>query len=158
MKEKLQEYALVAEIVSAVAIVASLVFVGIQIKQGNELAVATTYQSVRDDAIAINVLTVENREVAELLNRLVEAEPLDQVDENRMRNFGFYILHIGDSAYRQFQSGLISEEDLLETLAPVGAYLRYRKMREYFETYAGGYDPDYIAFMREKILPRFQAQ
>ena len=31
MKEKLQEYAFVAEIISAIAIVASLIFVGMQI-------------------------------------------------------------------------------------------------------------------------------
>jgi hypothetical protein len=35
MKKQLQEYALIAEIVSALAIVASLVFVGMQISQNS---------------------------------------------------------------------------------------------------------------------------
>ena len=35
MKEKLQEYALLAEVISAIAIVISLIFVGFQINQGN---------------------------------------------------------------------------------------------------------------------------
>ena len=38
MKEKLQEYALVAEIIGAVAIVVSLLFVGIQVRQSNTIA------------------------------------------------------------------------------------------------------------------------
>ena len=36
MKEKLQEYALVAEIISAIAIVVSLIFVGFQVRQSAE--------------------------------------------------------------------------------------------------------------------------
>jgi len=34
MKEKLQEYALIAEMISAICIVLSLVFVGLQVRQG----------------------------------------------------------------------------------------------------------------------------
>ena len=36
MKEKLQEYALIAEIVGAICIVVSLIFVGLQIRQSSE--------------------------------------------------------------------------------------------------------------------------
>ena len=42
MKEKLQEYALIAEIISALAIVVSLIFVGLQVRQGSETTVANT--------------------------------------------------------------------------------------------------------------------
>ena len=46
MKEKLQEYALFAEIVSAIAIIASLIFVGYEIKQNSETQVQTNTQLV----------------------------------------------------------------------------------------------------------------
>ena len=42
MKEKLQEYALLAEIFSAIAVVLSLIFVGLQIRQGAEETAANT--------------------------------------------------------------------------------------------------------------------
>ena len=42
MKEKLQEYALLAEIISAVCIVLSLIFVGLQVRQGSEETAANT--------------------------------------------------------------------------------------------------------------------
>ena len=41
MKEKLQEYALIAEIIGGIAIVASLLFVGVQINQNNKLIEAS---------------------------------------------------------------------------------------------------------------------
>lgn len=37
MKEKLQKFALIAEIVGGVAIIASLIFVGVQINQNHEM-------------------------------------------------------------------------------------------------------------------------
>jgi len=49
MKEKLQEYALLAEIFSALAIVISLIFVGIQIQQNSELSQVNAYQSIRQN-------------------------------------------------------------------------------------------------------------
>ena len=42
MKEKLQQYALIAEIISALAIVVSLIFVGLQVKQGSDTTAANT--------------------------------------------------------------------------------------------------------------------
>ena len=46
MKEKLQEYALIAEIVSALAIVLSLIFVGLQVKQESD-ATNTNTEAIR---------------------------------------------------------------------------------------------------------------
>jgi hypothetical protein len=42
MKEKLQQYALIAEIISAIAIVLSLIFVGLQVRQGAEETAANS--------------------------------------------------------------------------------------------------------------------
>jgi hypothetical protein len=42
MKEKLQEYALIAEIISALAVVAGLVFVGLEIRQSTAQAEMNT--------------------------------------------------------------------------------------------------------------------
>jgi len=44
IKEKLQEYALIAEIIGSLAIVASLVFVGVQVQQNTNLTKANAYR------------------------------------------------------------------------------------------------------------------
>ena len=54
MKDKLKIYALVAEIISAIAIVISLVFVGLQIQQSNRLARAEAFRTPTSDINAIN--------------------------------------------------------------------------------------------------------
>jgi hypothetical protein len=53
MKERLQMYALIAEIVSAIAIVVSLVFVGFQIQQSNRLSRAEAFRSPTSDINSI---------------------------------------------------------------------------------------------------------
>ena len=69
MKRSLQEYALFAEILSAVAVVASLVFVGLQIRQeSNETALntraieAAAYQDLISQIGEINTLVVKDAE------------------------------------------------------------------------------------------------
>ena len=54
MKEKLQVYALIGEIISAIAIVISLIFVGFQIQQSNRIARAEAYRTPTSDINAIN--------------------------------------------------------------------------------------------------------
>ena len=46
MKEKLQEYALLAEIIGGIAIVASLIFVGVQINQNHAMMRAQTRSDI----------------------------------------------------------------------------------------------------------------
>jgi hypothetical protein len=61
MKEKLQEYALIAEIISALAVVAGLIFVGLEINQSTEQSALNTraletaaYQDLIAQILAIN--------------------------------------------------------------------------------------------------------
>jgi hypothetical protein len=54
MNDRLKVYALIAEIVSAIAIVISLVFVGFQIQQSNRLSRAEAFRSPTSDINSIN--------------------------------------------------------------------------------------------------------
>ena len=54
MKEILEEYALIAEILSAVAVIISLIFVGIQIRNNTKATQASTFHEIA--ALDINIL------------------------------------------------------------------------------------------------------
>ena len=49
MKGKLQDYALIAEIIGGIAIVASLIFVGLQIQQSTSINRASSYQDFLEE-------------------------------------------------------------------------------------------------------------
>jgi hypothetical protein len=65
VKEKLQEYALVAEILGGIAIVISLLFVGFQITDGNRETRAATTQSVLDAEMYFQTQLISNADVWE---------------------------------------------------------------------------------------------
>ena len=116
MKEKLQQYALVAEIVSALAIVLSLIFVGLQVKQGSEQTAANTeairsqvqqslmkadqdlllFSASHPRTLKVDSLTEDNEENAEL---------------RAQRGLMFVaMLRTREYYWRQYRQGLLDED------------------------------------------------
>jgi len=62
-KEKLQEYALIAEIVSAIAIVGSLIFVGLEIRQNTNAVFATSYDQLLADQMDLRLRVADSPEM-----------------------------------------------------------------------------------------------
>ena len=155
MKEKLQQYALIAEIVSALAIVASLIFVGIQVRQSNALVKANTYREIRDGMMAINYLSFSNPDYAVLNYKISNGQELTPVEMAQRRNFGFYVINLADTAYQQYQRGLIDDKDLRETLAPfLGILSQNRWMQDQIRQYSRfpeNYDPEFIAYVNAQL-------
>ena len=116
MKEKLQEYALIAEIISAIAIVLSLIFVGLQVKQGSEQTAANTeairsqvqqslmkadqdlllFSASHPRTLKVDSLTEDNEENAEL---------------RAQRGLMFVaMLRTREYYWRQYRQGLLDED------------------------------------------------
>ena len=63
MKIRLSEWANIAEIIGAVAIVLSLVFVGLQIEEGNRETRAATTQAALDAELAFQAVLIQHADV-----------------------------------------------------------------------------------------------
>ena len=120
MKQKLQEYALVAEIISAICIVLSLIFVGLQVRQGaqetqeNSVALRSQVQQAMMEADkdlllfrALNGRTMEGRDLFYYGNALFRSRELYWTQHN--------VGLLDDAAYLAYMTpfvagGLNSEE------------------------------------------------
>ncbi len=112
MKEILEEYALIAEIISAFAVIISLAFVGLQIKANTKATQASTFHEIA--ALDINILLSlgQSRESA----RIIEAyrgnpDALSEED----RNHGFYLFaaeirHV-ENLFLQNENKMLSKKD-----------------------------------------------
>ncbi len=156
---KLEKWALIAEILSAVAVVASLVFVGLQVRQGaeetalNTRAIQTSaYQDLIGQISVLNTLSIENPEFAELRARvIVEGEAPKTVQEvEQMRAFFVLAFRHGDSAFRQYENGLIDEPSLLSVLGPIRVYLPTEVGRETWEGF-NALNPQYRSYVNEMM-------
>ena len=88
MLETLEEYALIAEIISAIAIIISLVFVGVQIKANTKATQASTFHEIA--ALDINILLNfgNSKELARIITAFRD-NPDSLTEEEQ--NHGFYL-------------------------------------------------------------------
>lgn len=150
MKEKLQEYALIAEIIGGVAIVCSLLFVGVQIRQSAKISEVNAYQELISQITVMNTVRVENPEFAELFSRFDRGEqPKDATERARLEAFLYMVFRHGDLAYRQYDKGLIDRDALLSVLAPTRSFLNTQLGVEVWGVLSRSLQPDYVAFIKD---------
>jgi len=121
--EKLHDW---LQLVGMAAVVASLLFVGLQLKQSQDIAIASQYQARFDSTVevmgaylgnstamsvigqdALSVIESSNKVPADVKNWLAE-QPAQELGYRAVR--GFLNLKISDNHYYQYQSGFLSEE------------------------------------------------
>jgi hypothetical protein len=88
MKEILEEYALIAEIISAIAIVISLIFVGIQIKGNTKATQASTFHEIAALDIKVLLSFGNSKELARIITTFRDNP--DALTEEE-QNHGFYL-------------------------------------------------------------------
>ena len=109
MKERLQEYALIAEIVGGIAIVASLLFVGLQISQNNKLIEASAMNASNERTDNTSRMGIEYG-VSEILLKIRNDEALSLSERTRLAVFVETLLRHFETIHFQYSLGLINEE------------------------------------------------
>ena len=159
MKGKLQEYALVAEIIGGIAIVISLVFVGVQVSQtAEETATNTTairasaYQELTTQILNINNLRAENPDIAELVFKDFCNEILNPIERERLSAIFINIIRHGDMAYYLYQQNLINEERLDNALAILRYYLSNSNVaKNEWEGFGNTLSSDFRTYIQSKV-------
>ncbi|NQV70880.1 MAG: hypothetical protein HQ498_12715 [Pseudohongiella sp.] len=111
MKEKLQEYALLAEIVSAIAIVISLVFVGLQIQLSNTMVRTDSLRDSTQIWVAAYTQAFGTEESTAFFRKA--ASNYDDLNNDERGRFftimsGFVSSY--DNIYNQYESGALRED------------------------------------------------
>lgn len=148
MKEKLQQYALIAEIVGGIAIVASLVFVGLEVRQNSNVSQVNAYQELVGQIALMNTLRIEDAEFAELYWRFDHGEkPANTAEQARLEAFLMMVIRHAALAWRQYDAGLITRNDLVSVLAAFRAYRNTQVGQDVWTTLAVSLDPDFVKFI-----------
>ena len=123
--DRLQKWALVAEIVGGLAVVLSLIFVGLEIRQSSEETALNTravetgaYQDLIGQIMAINFNTQNNAQLRELINRMIDGgEFLTEEERDLYNSHVTNIMRHADLAYFQYERGIIDKERLQSATA-----------------------------------------
>ncbi len=108
MNPKLAQLASLAEIIASIAVVLSLIFVGLQISEATRETKAATLRSAADSELFM-AATVLNH--ASTWDKVLNGEPLASGEETRTGIILFNLLMIeSENRYHQFQAGFLDAQ------------------------------------------------
>jgi hypothetical protein len=107
---RLRSAALVAEIVGAIAVVVSLVFVGLQLAQSNDLAREAAEQKQIESIGALSLVVAENPYLAELMARDQAGEALSPAERVAVTALMTHGQRTWEALYYQYRAGRVSPE------------------------------------------------
>jgi hypothetical protein len=151
----LQKWSAIAEILSSVAVLATLVFLVFELRQNTDAVRANTYQEMNVVISDINGVFLANPEVSEFIARTAPSGgDLDPHDAIRLRAFISSQYRHADNIYFQYQIGTISRQQMESLLYPlVLNFQRRGRLRDEWETGADKMllNPDLVAYFDREI-------
>jgi len=138
MKLKLQEYALVAEIIGAIAVVVSLIYVGFQIQQNTTERRADSIEALNTGYREIALTYVEIEDAGVAWHKVLDGEELTKRDLDIMSDSLFAHLMLLEDTYNKHQQGYIDDEFLsAKTALETIRVTRSPQLREVYEGMKG---------------------
>ena len=115
MKERLQEYAFIAEIIGGIAIVASLLFVGYQVQQNSEALLAGSRQNLLEADLQV----LDNMMDYPRLYDVPNQNDFSGEEMLRLRVHFVTMMRIREYAWMQFNNGILDEQTFQAYLEPL---------------------------------------
>lgn len=148
------------ELIGFAAIVASLIFVGIETRNSTKQAILTTqaleisaYQDMIDNISEMNVTILDNPELNAFMHRAVMTDDeLTEEERFRFRRSMFIRFRHGDMAFFQYQRGAFNEARLRSVLMVLR--LGNPRVQEEWEAIKHVFVPEYRDFIERLIAER----
>ena len=150
-----QRVSLWVEVVSALAVIVSLVFVGFeirnsseQVEQNTEMMQISAYQDLIGRIVEMNAIGIEQNVTIE---SLLDRDDRSPEDLRRLNGYLWILFRHGDMAYFQYEKGAIDEQRLRSANAPLLERLKYPAVRARWEEMEEAFVPQYRQYVRNQI-------
>jgi len=154
-KRNLQDWSAIAEILSSVAVLATLVFFVLEIQQTNDAVKGNTYQGRAAMTVDFNAQFFENPEVSEFIAKTASADyELSASEAIRLRAMISASYRMMNNIWFQYEVGTITEQQMESLLYPsVLNFKRRGRMRLEWEQGDDRLllDPNLVAYLDSKI-------
>lgn len=148
------------QLVGMLSLVASLIFVGMELRQNQQVAKVTAYQALAEQIASYNALLLTHPEINLIRNAALNNESLSEKDEEQYRAFYRMLQRQSELAYLQFENGIIDEELLIRTTGPLRDHLRRsRYAKSYWDRHVEALSAglSYVPKFEEYINSRLKA-
>ena len=149
--EKLNDW---VQILGMVGIIGSLVFVGLQLKQSQEIAIASQYQARLDSIIAVKGNLLQSDSLIDVTRKVENDEPLNEMDILVLDLAVGQVFDLWETNHFQYVSGFISEEHWQGVLREIDMSFGKLYVPEFWASNRLGYRESFA----EIIDSRFEAK
>ena len=149
---KLSEWAHVAEIIGGAAIIASLIFVGVQVRENTQVVRLTSDRAIDQQNLALNLSVAEHADLAQILVRgETDRDSLTDAERARFDNYCFSRFGGYENVVGNFGEGFVPESEM-EVWAIHFDY-RFNKpgYRQFWIEFRDGYFPIFRAWADERF-------
>ena len=141
----------VAEMLGAVAVVASLFYIGSQIRYSAKVARANAFQNLATSMIEINASMMLDPDFVDLASRALEGEELEGVQYRQYTVLVTNVLRYMEVVHYQVQLGVLDAEDMAR-VSPIAAnHLNTIVGKRFWEGTRSRYPADFQAFIDKAI-------
>lgn len=123
----------VAEIVGVIAVVASLGYVSVQIRQNTKVARAATRQAISESTENLTSDIISNGEIAEIFVKHMNGEELNAVENLRLQARCYRDMAHWENIHYQFVEGMVLDDQWIGFRKNLAALLAIDVYREYWE-------------------------
>ena len=149
-KKTIQDYALLAEIVSAIAVVGSLIFVGLQISQNTGYLRRGEHNATMEQATAQRLLTIDMAEI--LVRSRQGADALSEVEMLKLSTYYDQAIWSSFQIFDRERGGYLDDGDWQQTSAiSIIATFADPIARSWWEQAKKGFPADFVSAV-DKLL------
>ena len=143
------KWSAIAEIISSVAILITLVYLAIQTQQTNNALVASSRQATMAAEMEMISAVITAPEAWDNFNR--PFSEMTFAEQNQAANLLAGMLRVREFAWFQYQNGIMDEQTLRSYLAPVPRWLRMGDNRVTWEEFARELDPEFVVYVEAML-------
>ena len=149
----LDAWAAIGQLVGAIGVVASLIFVGIQVRQSVRASKATAFQGLVSSIIDVNMTHIANPELLGIIDRAGKGEALSPTDHRLYVTLVLSAARLAQSAHYQAELGLVDKSKLESIVYNLVRHLKTSTGQAVWAELGKRSDPQFRAYI-ESLLVR----
>jgi hypothetical protein len=139
------------QILANLGVIAGIIFLAIELSQNSELLAMQARSTQISTKVSQQIPLVNNENgIADLITASATGEAVTSTDLLRLRAFYNMNVETWNALYREVTNGLLDESDM--PIRYWGSLFLSPHMREWWETAKRDFDPEFVAFMEERVL------
>ena len=150
----LEQYAYIGQIVAAIAVIASLIYIGTELRQNTQALEAQSRFNLISLRTGITDILIQDRGLLEALHKYSQGGQLSDAERTAVIVQAFRLLETWEWQFGEFQAGTLSRDRL-----PVASWRQLyheqpipNALREAWTIRRPALHPNFVAFIEENII------